>query len=77
MLNKYDYNFKITAYKFVYKFSNENNLNKDLCILINNNNHYKLIFSKKHRALKNDNNELILNSKEYKNKRFKHKNNIL
>ena len=46
-----DIHFNTLYYKFCYKFCEDQNLEKDLCIISNKANcHYRLLFSKKHKV---------------------------
>ena len=57
----FDNQYNTLYYKFAYKFCNDNNYQKDLCLITNYvNSHYLLLFSKKHHTIK-INNILLLN----------------
>ena len=55
-----DIRFDTLYYKFCFKFCEEQNLEKDLCIINKTNCHYRLLFSKKHKVTK-INNILLFN----------------
>ena len=55
LYDKLDNNHQTLCFKFCYKFSFDNNTQKDLCILTNCYNHYNLLYSKNYNIIKNNN----------------------
>ena len=74
LYDDFDDNHQTISFKFCYKFSFDNNTQKDLCILTNCYNHYNLLYSKNYNIIKNNNilifyyNKLSTNTKEKENK---------